>query len=157
MGQGSSSLQLRPAERRSSASQVNGTRIGLPAFSICAWRDTTASRTTAARIALPGSQSRAQRHGADALPGSVENRVRNRGRDADNRCFTRAERLLVFAVDEHDFDLRHIAEPRHSVLRQMRIQDAVVFELDGFEQSSANALNDRTCNEVLEMLGINHG
>src|SRR5437762_11775596 len=87
-------------------------------------------------------------------PGGAENRVTDRGRQANDWSFARARRRKVFAIDQHYFDRRNIFETGHLIIRESRIENLAILELDGFEQRTANGHRDRAFDLILQMSWI---
>ena len=58
---------------------------------------------------------------------------------------------------EHDLNLRRVAEAGKAIALEVRIEDAAVGELDGFEERAADALDDRAHVLVAQAVGIDDG
>jgi len=73
------------------------------------------------------------------------------------RCgFARASRRQILAVDEHDFNPRHVTEPGKTVLCKARIENAAVGKENSLEEGAANGLHDGARNLVAQAVGIDH-
>src|SRR5262252_8961470 len=82
-----------------------------------------------------------QRHRTAADAGAVEEGVSDGGRYGHDGSFASAGGGDVFAIKEDRFDLREIVKTRHTIGCEMGILDFAVFELNGFEECAAEALN----------------
>jgi hypothetical protein len=85
-----------------------------------------------------------RRHGhvAKAYPRGGKYCAADRRRQAHKAGFPRAGRGKVLAVDERDFNLRRIAEPGNSVLREVSVQNAAIGKEDSLEECATDALNN---------------
>ena len=63
----------------------------------------------------------------------------------------------VFAIEKDGFDLGNVGEARDTIARKASVGDAAVFEFDGFEERTAEALNDSSDDLVAEAIGIYDG
>src|SRR5260221_14649276 len=79
------------------------------------------------------------REGAEAHAGSVEEGVADGRGDADDGRFAGPRGGKVLPVEEHGFNYRNIFEARDAIFREGGVQDAAIFEVDGFEERAAEA------------------
>ena len=56
-------------------------------------------------------------HRSQAFTSGCKDGVCYSRRHADYGCFARACGWQILSIDKYDVDLRHIAEPRHAILR----------------------------------------
>src|SRR6185437_6017761 len=98
----------------------------------------------------------ARRHGHVAQPraGGREDGVADGGRDADDADLAGARGGQVFAVDEDDFDLRHVCEAGQPVVGEVWVVDLAVAEADCFKQRAAKPLHDGAHVLVSEAVGV---
>ncbi len=66
----------------------------------------------------PWESGQANRHLPDTIASRVEHSVGDRRGNRDNRCLPSADRRQVRAVEQVDFQLRHIGETRNLVLAE---------------------------------------
>src|ERR1017187_3747624 len=99
------------------------------------------------------------RHGhvAQAGSGGGEDGVAYRRGQADQTGFTGAGGGDVLAVDEHDFDLRSVAEAGKAVALEVRILDVAVAEQDGLKERAADALDDGAHVLIAQAVGVDDG
>ena len=76
--------------------------------------------------------------------------------DSGERRFAGPHGRLIFAIDQDDFYLRHIAEAWYTIFRQVRVQNAAVLEMNGFKQRAAESLHDGPGNLIFESLWIHN-
>ena len=76
------------------------------------------------------------RQGADADAGRLVNRIADGRSQTDDGSFTGARRWQILAVEQDCFNHRHVAETGQAILADARIQNAAVFEFDGFERGA---------------------
>ena len=55
------------------------------------------------------------------------------GRDADDWSFASAYGGKVFSINEHGFEFGSVLKARNAIFGEIRIEDASIFKLDGFE------------------------
>ena len=96
------------------------------------------------------------RQRSNPLTRGVEDGVAHRRRQAHNRRFARSRRRQILAIHQHRLDHRQIAEARHAILREMRIQNAAVRKFHRFKQRAADGHHHRAFNLVFQMLGIHY-
>src|SRR5581483_563354 len=87
----------------------------------------------------------------------VENGVTDGRRQRDNRALARTRRRQVPAVEEDRFERRDVAEARHAVAREARVEDLPVRKFDGLKQRPADALYDRPLDLILQAVGVDYG
>src|SRR3974377_1912058 len=75
------------------------------------------------------------RHGqrSQAHTGGVEDSVAHCWRKSYDGRLSRACRGLILAIDQNNFDRGNIAEARKAIAREAAVEDAAIFEFDGFE------------------------
>ena len=62
----------------------------------------------------------------------------------------------VLAVDQDRLNLRHVAEARHPIARETRVENAPVGKLHALEQGPAQALDDRALHLAAHVVGVDH-
>src|SRR4051812_32566363 len=97
---------------------------------------------------------RCERHVAQASPGSREDGVSDRRRNADDTCLSCTCGGQILAIKQDNIDLRGIAQAWNAVLREARVLDPAVREQDPFEECAAYALNQRALHLVAKTIGI---
>jgi hypothetical protein len=70
------------------------------------------------------------RHLAHPRPRSRENRIPHRRRQRHNPRLARPRRRQILPVDQHHLNLRRVPEPRHPILRKMRIRNLPIRKLN---------------------------
>src|SRR5688572_16983263 len=90
----------------------------------------------------------------DAVIGDLVEGVGDGGGDGDDGGFAGADGGEVGAVEEDRFELGSVAEAGDAVGGEGGIFDLAVLELDGFEESAAEALNDGSFDLVFQMVGV---
>ena len=62
----------------------------------------------------------------------------------------------VLSIDQDHFDRRSIAEPRNTVLREVRVQDAPILELNGLKQRASDSHIIRALDLIAQLVWIHH-
>ena len=69
----------------------------------------------------------------------VEHRVRNRGRDGDNRRFAATDSREIRAIEQMNVQLRQFAEARDGILAEARVLHLAIGKDHRFPQRRAEA------------------
>ena len=69
----------------------------------------------------------------------------------------RPRRRQVLAVEQDDLDLGRVAEPRHAVLGELRVEDLAVLEVDRLGHRPAEPHDHRAFDLVLEVVRVDDG
>lgn len=70
-------------------------------------------------------------HGTQAFARRGEDRIADCRSQGDDSGFSGSRRGKVFAVDQHDFHLRRVAEARYAILGEGAIEDLSVSSVNG--------------------------
>jgi len=94
------------------------------------------------------------RHVAQPSSCGREDSIADGWRQTHDARLARSCRWQVLSVNQDHINLRSIAETGNAILRQMRIQDTAVLELNGFEQCSTNGLHHCAHHLVAKAVGV---
>ena len=86
-----------------------------------------------------------------------EDGVAHGRRQADDAAFSSARGGQILAVEKNNLNLRRVAKSRHTILREVRVQDASVGKPNLLKQRPANSLDDRSGDLVAQTVGIDDG
>ena len=79
---------------------------------------------------------------SDPASRRVEDRVRDGGRDRDDRRLDRSGGVEIRTIDQHHLDRRYVGEARHPVFRQPPVQDPSRPEVHRFKERPACSRDD---------------
>src|SRR5690349_9279626 len=99
---------------------------------------------------------RSQWHRTQTCALSIEDGIGYSRSQPDNRRFTRAIGRHVFAVNNLNLNRGKVAEARHAIRREVRIEHTSVREVHILEQCSTNCLNNGALDLAPQAIRIYH-